>query len=783
MTEGPDNRGDDLSPSGRELLESLLKRQQALERDLEDVRRALAESMTRQSRDFDLVNMSLSQLQAFATEAHHNTRMILNSLIWRTLARGGGALLQMQEAVRNIGGLKLNAGRWRELRVSCEEPAGSVPRSGLIEIRGWAVSRHGIDRVEVLVDHGPAGQPRYGLYRPDVARAFPQLPDGDRSGFSLKFDTAALSNGQHWITVRARDAKNRTAEDKVPLVVDHAHGFPNDYARWQAEFEQRDPELVRLVLAGMRNGPGISVIVPVYKTRPEFLERAILSVLGQSYPNWELCLADDCSGSPEIDALLERYARQDARIRCVHLPENRGISAASNAALDLATGELVALLDHDDELAPDALFHVVEALNANPEADIVYSDEDHIDEAGTRSDPFFKPDWSPNLILSENYVCHLLVFRRALAESVGRFRGAADVSQDHDILLRMSLQARKIVHIPRVLYHWRTVLDTSNRASEASDKAFASSREAVENYLRLAKIDATVEPGRYPGRWRVRYALHEKPLVSIIIPSGGQLDVLRRNLDTLAGITDYPNYEIVLADNSKGGQIADFARSWSVGGRRVRYMDWRHRPFNYSEINNAAVRTCEAPLLLFLNDDTAPIDAGWLTALVEHACRPEVGAVGARLLYPDGRIQHAGVVMGVLGICGHAFKGMFGDQRIYFDFPDVIRDVSSLTAACLMIPAKVFHEVGGFDEAQFPVAYNDVDLTLKIGRKGYQLIYTPHAALYHYEAFSKSSADMDPRPVETAALRSRWKELVARDPFYSPNLTVTAEDYSLRKRA
>ena len=446
-------------------------------------------------------------------------------------------------------------------------------------------------------------------------------------------------------------------------------------------------------------------------------------------------------------------------------------------------GEFTALLDHDDELAEDALFHVVDALHQEPQADILYSDEDHSDEFGIRTEPFFKPDWSPNLILSENYICHLMVFRRELALEVGGFRRESDVSQDHDLLLRMSLKARRIVHIPKILYHWRTNLEVSARASESQDKVLASSRGAVENYLKLAGIDATVEPGRRPGRWRVRYALREKPQVSIIIPSGGRLDVLERNLDTLASVTDYPNYEIVLVDNSKADVIEKFARRWKKGGHGVRYIDWRNRPFNYSEINNAAAKSCDSPLLLFLNDDICAIEAGWLTAMVEIASRPEVGAVGARLLFPDDRIQHGGVVMGLFGICGHAFKGLFGDEPTYFDFPDVIRDVSALTAACLLVPAKVFREAGGFDEEQFPVAYNDIDLTLKIGKLGYRLVYTPHASLYHFEAYSKTAEDLDPRPQETAALRAKWKEIIGKDPFYNPNLTVTAEDYSLRKRA
>jgi GT2 family glycosyltransferase len=765
----------------RELIESLLAKQEQLERSLQETRRALSEALDRQRDEFDRIDMRLGQVQARASMAFQETRNILNSRIWKALVQGGGLLLRANNAVRNVRHLKRGSGK-QEFRVVCEEPSDYEPRSGTIEIRGWAISSEGIDRVMVNVGDAPPLEARYGIYRPDVARSYPDIPKAERCGFIVRFDTMSLINGRHAIVIRAHNRRGEICEQRMPLMVDHLRGFPNDYARWIAEFDQRDEDLIKFKLESFRTNPLISILMPVYKTDPRILERTLKSVLTQSYGNWELCVVDDCSRSTLIDDILQRYAA-DARIRIVRHTENKGISSASNTALEMARGEYAALLDHDDELAQDALFHVVDALQQTPEADILYSDEDHTDEFGVRTEPFFKPDWSPNLILSENYVCHLMVFRRELALNAGGFRREADVSQDHDILLRMSLKAQKIVHIPKILYHWRTNLEVSTRASESRDKVLDSSRGAVENYLRLAGIEATVEPGRVPGRWRVRYPINDKPEVSIIIPSGGRLDVLERNLDTLASITDYPNFEIVVIDNSKSAVIEKFAGQWKKNGRTVRYIDWRNRPFNYSEINNAAAKSCESPLLLFLNDDTCAIDPGWLTAMVEIATRAEVGAVGARLLFPDGRIQHGGVVMGIFGICGHAFKGTFGDEPTYFDFPDVIRDVSALTAACLLVPAKVFWEVGGFDEVQFPVAYNDIDLSLKIGAKGYRLVYTPHASLYHFEAFSKTAEDLDPRPAETAALRTKWKDIIARDPFYNPNLTVTAEDFSLRKRA
>jgi GT2 family glycosyltransferase len=421
----------------------------------------------------------------------------------------------------------------------------------------------------------------------------------------------------------------------------------------------------------------------------------------------------------------------------------------------------------------------VEAINRNPNAGLLYSDEDKIDPTGRRFDPFFKPDWSPDLLLSENYICHLAVIRRELMERAGGFRTECDGSQDHDLFLRVSRLTDSIVHMPQVLYHWRTVPNSTAASPLNKPHCGEAARRAIEDHLRSESMAARVEPGCYPGRWRVRYPVPEGSKVDILIPSGGKLDVLRRNLKRLAEVTEYRDYQVFVIDNSRGSDIERFVRSWKPGGRQTVYLDRRGQPFNWAALNNSAVRQCDSGFLLFLNDDTEAIAPQWLTAMVELAARPEVGAVGAKLLYPEGRIQHAGVIMGVFENCGHAFKGLPGDERHYFDLPDVIRNVSAVTGACLMTRRAVFEQVGGFDEERFGVAFNDIDFCLKVGAAGYRVLYTPHALLFHHEAFSKTAKDLVPHPEEVAAMRTKWKRLIDADPYYTPNLTRTAEDYSL----
>ncbi len=770
-------------------LAGVIARQRELENEIRGLRAALLETRERADTEIERLEGQVAQLQSRTGRLDYLIQSIIQSRIWRTLVVAGGIALRLQAVARAAGrGARSRRPSSTEavFELVCDEPGFNAVSgkglSGNVSFRGWALASSGIDRVELCAGTALAVQARGGLYRPDVFKMHPALPASERCGWQAIVDTTGLPNGRQQVIVRAVSKGGAYRQIEVPVRIDHGAGYASDYYRWIAEFEKRDARLIELKLAAFERKPLISVIVPVYRTAPAILEKTVRSVLDQSYPEWELWLVDDCSQSPELDALLECLAASDPRIRIVRLPVNGGISRASNAALDKATGEWIALLDHDDELAGDALYHIVDALNREPEADIIYSDEDHIDEAGFRSDPFFKPDWSPDLILSENYVCHLMAFRRDLCTTVGGFRSEYDLSQDHDVLLRMSRQARKIVHIPRVLYHWRTDVHSIDRASNQRERALDSSRRAVEDHVRALGWRADVVAGVVPSRWRVRYAIPGNPLVRIIMPCGGKVDLLKRCLESLDGNTDYHPYELVVVDNSRTSAVEQFVRGVKVGGRAAGYLDFRDRPFNFSAMNNAAARNCTAELLLFLNDDVTMITRDWLTAMVELACRPEVGAVGAKLLYPDGTIQHAGVVVGLLGVCGHAFKGESGNERRYFDFPDVIRNVSAVTGACMMVPTRLFWDCGGFDAVTLPVAYQDIDLCLKLSCKGYRVLYTPHAQLYHYEAVSKRPEDKDPRAAETAAFSARWKNVIEHDPFYSPNLTRSAENYAYARK-
>ncbi len=515
---------------------------------------------------------------------------------------------------------------------------------------------------------------------------------------------------------------------------------PTAYDDWIARFESLDPLRVPLGLAALSREPLVSILMAVERPDPALLQQAVKSLQAQSYSNWELCLA-----GPET--FLKSAAEADSRVRLT--------GPDSAAALASARGEYAGWLGQHDRLAPDALFHMVEAILRRPEAGFWYSDEDRIDEAGRRSHPFFKPNWSPDLLLSENYVGGLVIARRELALE------AAAAAGDYDSVLKLSERTSEIGHVSKVLYH--------RLGSLSADDAAA--RTAVQDHLRRAGVAANAETG-LRGLVRVRYKIPDHSRVSILIAAGGDVGSLRKCLESVTSKTAYRDYEILVIDNSRGRSVKRLAES-----ARHRYLDCRGQPFNFSALNNAGARACSSPLLLFLNDDTEVIEPGWLDAMVELGGREEVGAVGARLLYPDGRIQHAGVVLGLFESSGHAFRGLEGDARHYFDFPDVIRDVSAVTAACMLVRASVFREASGFDESSFPVAFNDIDFCLRLSRRGLRILYTPHAVLYHSESRTRGNG---PAYFQNALARKVWGETLSADPYYSPHLTRSTEDYSLR---
>ncbi|MBI4637605.1 MAG: glycosyltransferase [Candidatus Rokubacteria bacterium] len=547
------------------------------------------------------------------------------------------------------------------------------------------------------------------------------------------------------------------------------------YEIWLRRHQISAEELARMrdAVARFASTPRVSILTPVYDTDPVWLSRAIESVQAQIYPHWELCLVNDASTAPHVRTILDRYAAEDARIRVEHLAHNEGIAGASAHALAVATGDFVGLLDHDDELAPAALFEVVKRLNEDPALDVLYSDEDKLEADGQRVEPFFKPDWSPDLFLSMNYIAHLSVVRRTLINEAGGFRRGLDGSQDYDLMLRVTERTGRIAHIPKILYHWRKIPGSTAASAAAKTPAHGAARRALEDALHRRGYGGRVESVA-PGRMTVRYTLRETPLVSIIVPTRDRWELLQQCLWSVEEKTDYEKYEIIVVDNDSTepatlGYLDGVAAKWRV----CRYPG----RFNFSTINNFGVAQARGDYLLFLNNDVQVIRSDWLTALLEHAQRPEVGAVGAKLLYPDDRIQHAGVVLGIGGVAVHAFKYLPHHVPGYYGFSGVVRNYSAVTAACLMVRRQVFDEVGGFDE-RFRVAFNDVDFCLRLRRRGYLVVYTPLALLYHHESASRGG--LHP-PEDEELCWKLWGDLIRRgDPYYNPNLSVTRNDWSLR---
>jgi glycosyltransferase involved in cell wall biosynthesis len=560
---------------------------------------------------------------------------------------------------------------------------------------------------------------------------------------------------------------------RLPRV--RALGFAGDaYDAWVARHAATAADLARLRTRAARLTPPtlFTVVVPVHDISEGLLRRCLDSVRVQAWENWELRVVDDGSQAPHVWRTIEEYARSDARIHADRLPTSGGIVAATARALEMARGDFVAFLDHDDELAPEALLAVAAKLADEPDLDLVYSDEDKLDEGGRRVEPFFKPEWSPDLLLSMNYMSHLTVIRRSLVEGLGGLRPGFDGSQDYDLLLRATERTGRVGHVPRVLYHWRKTPGSEAAVRGVKAYAYASGKRALEEALVRRGARGRVETSM-PGVYGVRYEIRGQPTVSIVIPTRDRPGLLRACVRSIEEQTTWRSWELLVVDNgsSSPGALRLLAE---VGRRHTVVRD--PRPFNWSALNNAAARRAHGELLLFMNDDMEVLARDWLEALIEHAQRPEVGAVGAKLLYPDGAIQHAGVVVGVGAVAGHAFKGSPGDAATYARLAHVVRDVSAVTGACMMVRRETFDALGGFDE-ELPVAYNDIDFCLRLRKAGRLVVYTPFATLRHHESATRGA--LDP-PDDAARMRARWHDVLMDDPYYSPHLTRDREDYGLR---
>ncbi len=556
-----------------------------------------------------------------------------------------------------------------------------------------------------------------------------------------------------------------------------------EYPEWLARRTPSESDLARMRVDGMnlRYQPVISLVVPVYNTPEIYLKLMVDSVMAQTYARWELCLANGGSTAPHVRPFLTRLAeQQDPRVKIVHLPQNLGISGHSNAALALATGEFMGLLDSDDVLMPHALFEVVRALNEAPGTDLIYSDEDKTDDTGEeRWDPFFKPDWSPDLLLSNNYICHFGVYRRSLIQAIGGFRSEYDWSQDYDLVLRFTERTDRIVHLPSILYSWRAIPGSTARDMMAKPDAVDAAQRTVDDALRRRGVSGRTERGYSLGQWRVRYDLRDQPAVTLVIPTGGNMRCLAPCLKSVLEQSTYSNLHLLVTDNSDGTAVADHCRALGRLHPRIKYRRFRVEPFNYSAINNAAVSVVDTPFIVLLNDDITVITPDWVEAMLEHAQRPEVGVVGAKLLYPDRSLQHAGVILGPRENCDHAFRHLSEEDGGYFEFTRIIRNWSAVTFACAMMRRSVFDEVGGLDAQNLAVAFNDVDMCLRIRERGYWVVYTPFAQLFHHESATRNVSF---NPGEEEYMRRRWAGVIRHDPFYNPNLTRESEDFSLNLR-
>lgn len=561
--------------------------------------------------------------------------------------------------------------------------------------------------------------------------------------------------------------------------------FPADYSLWVKLYDvlrKEDKIRIKKHIENLSYKPTFSIITPVYNTPEKYLSRAIDSVIGQLYPHWELCIADDGSTRAHVKKILTEYQQKDSRIKVTFRNTNGGISEASNTALHMATGEFIVLMDHDDEIPEHALYMVALELNKYPQADIIYSDEDKIDENGNRKEPYFKSDWNYELFMGQNLISHLGVYRASLVRKVGGFRKGYEGAQDWDLAMRIVeiTSPEKIRHIPHILYHWRVNLGSTALSINQKPYVREAQYKAIKDHFDRHNIPVTLENIVDGNHWRVRYPLPQVlPLVSIIIPTKNKKHILEKCLNSVLQKTTYTPYEIIIVDNgSDEPATIEFLEELSkIEQIKVIYYPV---PFNFSRINNHALKHARGSVLLFLNNDTEVISPDWLEEMVSHIVKPEVGAVGAKLYYPNDTIQHAGVILGIGDVAGHAFRHFERNSTGYFARTMLTQELSAVTGACLMVKREVFEEVGGFDE-QLAVAFNDVDLCIKIRQKGYKIIWTPFAQLYHHEGISGSRDTVDnPRfQKEIKLMQQKWGNLLMNDPAYNPNLTLDAEDFSL----
>ena len=580
-----------------------------------------------------------------------------------------------------------------------------------------------------------------------------------------------------------------------------------DYGGWIKYNEPKDADLKIQMKRKFDFEPKISVVVPMYNTKEKFFKELIKCMMDQTYSNWELCLAD---GSPKQNDNLKKYYEQDKRIKYKYLDGNLGIAGNSNAAIGMATGDYIALLDHDDVLADYALYEIVYNLNKFPNAEFLYSDEDKIDENGNRYDAYFKPDIAPDTLRCQNYICHFSVFKKELMEKLGGFRENYDGAQDYDIFLRMLeiTDPKNISHVPKILYHWRVHNEsTAKLNSNAKNYAFEAGKKAIEDHIKRVGLEGTVSKGCIDGIYRIDYKVIGEPKVSIVIPNKDGKDILEVCINSIFEKSTYKNFEIVITENnSETNEIFDYYKTllkndkikivnYNTGKRietedecSLEYTNKNRREvksgFNYSAIINFGVKNTTGEYVVQLNNDTELITPNWLELMLGFCQRKDVGAVGVKLYYQDETIQHAGIIVGIGGIAGNRFKSIPKSGHGYFAKESMIENLSAVTAACIMTPKSIYEEVGWMDEG-LAVAFNDVDFCLKIREKGYLVVYNPFIEFWHYESKTRGQED-SPAKIkrfqgEMSRFEQRWPEILdSGDPYYNINLSLDTEVYHMK---
>jgi len=607
-----------------------------------------------------------------------------------------------------------------------------------------------------------------------ISHLHPEYRQHTESELSLKFIKQSKQDWNHDLLSIYKETFSRSSSEE-------------NYPHWIQKTEAKQFSAIAELTKNTSEVPLISILLPTYNSNPSYLLQCIESVQKQSYPNWQLCIVDDASTQKEHIELLQQFVTTDSRIQFQQRATNGHISIASNNCLEISKGDYSLLLDHDDMLAEHTLLLMVNELKKNPLLQLIYADEDKINENGLRFDPHFKPEWNQDLLYSQNYIGHPILVNTKRLQGLGGFKAGVEGSQDHDLLLRYTadLNATQINRIPNVLYHWRAHEQSTASHVNAKDYTTEAGIKALKNHFEREKITATVSMGKLPNTYRVQWPIPQKqPLVTLMIPTHNGHEILSTCITSILEKTTYANYEIIIINNQADcPQTLDFISKADKNNHHLRVLDWNH-PFNYSAINNFAAKHANGSILGLINNDIEVITPEWLTEMVSHTLRPEIGCVGSKLYYPNDKIQHAGVILGIGGVAGHGHKYFDREQSGYFSKLELIQNYSAVTAACLLIEKNIFNQVNGLDQKNLPIAFNDVDFCIRVRNAGYRNIWTPYAELYHHESISRGS-DNTPEKIKRANqevqyMKNTWGKSLTQDPAYNPNLTLTHENYSIK---